>query len=428
MKIEEMEASVKNTDKKVFVISHDDLDGAGCILVIKRVFANVDYIQCSIRTLDETIYKLFFNKSKDIDINSYDYIFITDLCPSMSVINKLYNEKKTIFKKLYIVDHHETNLNNLTTYIENSMKEVSAFMKKHVHIKPYDSKGVQNSGSNLLLTFLCKHKEIVDFQVIDGGDNYFRKFIRAVRLWDTFDWVDINPKTGLREDRAQSLNFVYNFFCNNNMVDSFIEEKDKVFTECAYNLEEPFDFFNEGEKDIIDDVWITLWEDYNRLSLGYTCITIDSDKFADILVDQDSKSYKEIKADLTKKNSIIALSVGVPSLDADISSISLILFDKYKVDVIIFTYLDNFSTSFRARRNSPFVVNKLAELFNGGGHPKASGCQTTINSNGTIVFNRLNNYTKNLIPIDDLYERNNEDRYYKKGINPFFRYNNGEIE
>jgi hypothetical protein len=81
-----------NRDARILSISHNDLDGTTCQIVLGNVFPNIDYQSCSYKAADITL--------QNTDFSKYDHIIITDVSP----------EDKTLLEndKIIFIDHHET--------------------------------------------------------------------------------------------------------------------------------------------------------------------------------------------------------------------------------------------------------------------------------------------------------------------------------
>ena len=122
---------------KIFIFAHiADCDGITPIILSKLVFEHVDY-----KLLDNPIHEEFLNTLKNIDINEYDYIYITDLCISEDTIKKL---DDNIINKLKIFDHHIANIH----------------MNKYDFISVIDEEnGIKQCGTSLYYSYLCKYFE-----------------------------------------------------------------------------------------------------------------------------------------------------------------------------------------------------------------------------------------------------------------------------
>lgn len=79
---------------KILHITHNDLDGAGCGIIVKNIYNNADIIHLDYKEVDDYILKNYSN---------YNEIIITDVSPKKDTIEMLSNKVK-----LLVIDHHKT--------------------------------------------------------------------------------------------------------------------------------------------------------------------------------------------------------------------------------------------------------------------------------------------------------------------------------
>ena len=89
----------------VKIFSHkSDPDGIGCVLLSLLCFKNVSYTLCKNNLeLDEKISEFLEQE----DVTSYEHVYITDLCPSKSLLEKMAFIDAKLFQ---VYDHHLTSL------------------------------------------------------------------------------------------------------------------------------------------------------------------------------------------------------------------------------------------------------------------------------------------------------------------------------
>ena len=376
--------------KKALIISHDDLDGAGCVIVGKRFFKEVDYYKSNLYDLDSIIRKLLDSRTFD----NYDLIFFTDLCPSNESIKELCKRGNTkVLNKLTIIDHHESNINR----VNKNLEEFPSKLKDHLYLSVNDEEdGELTCGTKLFLDYLLEYTPLK----LTRGDAYFKKLIKAIRYWDTFLWTKYDYK------RAVELNFIF----KDSKYDVFIRD---VFTECkkGYEFEEePFTFFNESEKKCIENHWDEVDDALDRATLCERMLICSDDKFFQkYFVDKESTNKDILK--FFKKEKIRGLRVLLCATinPKYISLMSHFLFKSFeKCDIIIFVDLEYLSFSYRARSNSGVRVNGIAELFNGGGHKLSSGSPIFDTSMNEISVNQ----SYFLLPNDKYNNTIIEEKYY----------------
>ncbi|MFW6272860.1 MAG: DHHA1 domain-containing protein [bacterium] len=82
-----------NQNSKILSISHNDMDGVGCQIVLGNVFKNITYVNIDFKSVDADLRK--------IDYKNYDYVFITDIHPDKE-------ETLNISNNIILLDHHDS--------------------------------------------------------------------------------------------------------------------------------------------------------------------------------------------------------------------------------------------------------------------------------------------------------------------------------
>ncbi|MFW6219529.1 MAG: hypothetical protein ACOC33_01545 [bacterium] len=114
-------------DAKILSISHYDLDGCGCQIVLCNVFDNVTCISSSFYNLDE--------KLESIDYSKYDYVIITDIHPENK--NLLY-----LSDKIILIDHHPSDMHdpNNNHFVIDDKGVCATILTKHFCEKMFNEK------------------------------------------------------------------------------------------------------------------------------------------------------------------------------------------------------------------------------------------------------------------------------------------------
>jgi len=159
---------------KIKLITHTDLDGVGCYIVLKKVYKN-DEIECNFLNYNDT--QKFFNEFNDYQ--KFDRIFITDLSFSKDSIefNKLLEIERNNIPVIYI-DHHKTTFKGLNNQIINE----------------------ENSATLLLFNY---------FNNINNLSNSLKEFAECVSLWDTWQWK--NHKNIEKVNLAKNLSRIFKY-------------------------------------------------------------------------------------------------------------------------------------------------------------------------------------------------------------------------
>lgn len=157
-----------NEDKVVFV-SHNDLDGAGPIIIADHIFTNYKYHTVGNQSVDSTVkYVLYSEEYKD-----YDYVFITDCSVSESVAKIIDTENAESERKIFLFDHHEP----------------ACYLNKYswANVTVKDENGEFICGTKLFFQFM--------FDVIDLGFFTLKdlsKVVETINDWDTWKWFKTN--------------------------------------------------------------------------------------------------------------------------------------------------------------------------------------------------------------------------------------------
>jgi oligoribonuclease NrnB/cAMP/cGMP phosphodiesterase (DHH superfamily) len=193
---------------KIISLSHTDLDGYGCQIIISNYFStqNVSYMNSSYTKIDETIeYIAELGVNQNISV-----IFITDLNLSQNNINTL----KPLLEntRIYVIDHHPV--------------EFKEF--KHSNFKFIWSE--EFCGTYLTWKFLNKNNKL----------DRFKQFVSVIDSFDVWKKNDPNFTTGLLLNDEFWLTSNKNIFFtkyltysnfNPEALKSFNDAKDRYFQE-----------------------------------------------------------------------------------------------------------------------------------------------------------------------------------------------------
>jgi oligoribonuclease NrnB/cAMP/cGMP phosphodiesterase (DHH superfamily) len=82
-------------------MTHNDLDGAACAVLINNKFKDTNIKFHSYTTIDSAILKFLESENNILE----NFLIITDICPSKDICKKL---NKNVKAKLLLLDHHKT--------------------------------------------------------------------------------------------------------------------------------------------------------------------------------------------------------------------------------------------------------------------------------------------------------------------------------
>ena len=150
-----------NKNSRICQITHKDMDGAGCTIILQNVFKNLKTFWATYTDIDDIVSKLVNDKD-------FDFIFITDVCPSKMV--------SLDYDNVILLDHHGDRLERnrpekhqyviqgysgtllVKKFIENYFKIKLNHLNDLVYlINDYDLWNLKNSKSTFLNTLFYKY-------------------------------------------------------------------------------------------------------------------------------------------------------------------------------------------------------------------------------------------------------------------------------
>lgn len=264
---------------KSFIFSHiADCDGITPIILSKLVFEEIDY-----KLLDNPVDNDFLEFVNNHNFDSYDYIYMTDLCINEDTINKL---DESFIKKFKIFDHHIANME----------------MNKYDFITVISNlNGIEESGTSLYYKHLCK-----EFENKMLNKNVVKDIVEIVRKADTFSFEENEEKNFTLTDFLsimgidKYINYFYDFILNND--EFYLEEKYKFLFEVENQRK--INYVEEKSKQMITSyinpykVGIVFAESYRSI-LGNVLAKKNPDlDFIIIINISRSISYRGIKDDI----------------------------------------------------------------------------------------------------------------------------------
>jgi oligoribonuclease NrnB/cAMP/cGMP phosphodiesterase (DHH superfamily) len=189
-----------NKNDNILILTHNDLDSAGTVIVLSSIFKNIEIISTNYRNVDMYLAK--------IDYNKFKHILMTDISPSQNLL-------LNISDKIKLWDHHETALfchdPSKMRFIDISKCAtiiIKEFFEKYfnVDLKQYD--------------LFCK--------LINDYDLFLRKDMRSWGLNELF------YKIGYRKFLIRFANGKINFSQEEFL---YIKERYNQYKRCYDNLE-----------------------------------------------------------------------------------------------------------------------------------------------------------------------------------------------
>jgi len=93
MNIQEKYRKLLNKNNRILNVSHLDLDGVGCSIVLQNIYKNIEFKSLKYGDVDEFL--------KTVNFKNYDCVILTDISPE-------HIETFDLSDKIFLLDHHET--------------------------------------------------------------------------------------------------------------------------------------------------------------------------------------------------------------------------------------------------------------------------------------------------------------------------------
>lgn len=210
---------------KVLLFTHSqDIDGMGCAIIAKYYFENCEVVPT--KTFDIT--RAFEEKINRGDIESYDKIFVTDLCIKEPLLSQI---DKSLWKdKILVLDHHKSEID------EGNAKYdfVNIVVEKN---------GIKESGTSLFYQYLINNMGFKRTAILD-------ELVEWTRQYDVYDWVKKKNKN------AQKLHILFEMLGYEKYIDI-------IFKKVRSNQDKII--FNEFEEGVVVKYFEELEEDITNI-------------------------------------------------------------------------------------------------------------------------------------------------------------------
>lgn len=283
--------------KKLKLITHNDLDGVGCYILLQYYLGHIydiDVSYCTYKNVEDVMSETILNLDK------YEQVYMTDISVTEDYFNQFFTPE--VAKKIHIFDHHKTAL-YLSQY-EIATVEV-------------EKNEVLQCGTLLFNEYLKSLEES------KNPNKLIEEFVEKVRAWDTWDWFE---KDFMAKD-INSLLYIKGF-------ESFCKDILKILEEGG-----------------------SLLSNVDLLLLKY-----ENDK---------KDKYLKSKNEELFFTDIKGFYVGIVFADQYISELGNYLCNE-RPEIDFVAIIGHKSISYRTVKYD-VDVSKIAQLYGGGGHVKASG-------------------------------------------------------
>lgn len=327
-------------DEKKFVhITHNDGDAVGCALVAHFAFLGDDetIYWCDATEADNKTKELISEWEKS---NVYPgKIIISDISVSLETWERLVSIKKDIYKTtglettLMMVDHHLTNPCRL--------------YPNHVYVGTTLGNDRLVSAALLMLThkfFTGKLNDVYNKKKIPTNfSEYLFSIVNDISRYDTWEWKT-HPE--IRDVPESLVSDMTKFIGPNETLDRLI---DHLWSCGNGEIKSEKDFYPKS----FIDIHIAI-EIQKNLSMS------DLESFVHI-----TEEGEYVVASFIRKND-------------NTNDIADRINELYDVDIVRILYPDSLKVGFRTSHNDINLGRYAKRLYNGGGHPKASGAKLQV--------------------------------------------------
>jgi oligoribonuclease NrnB/cAMP/cGMP phosphodiesterase (DHH superfamily) len=350
----------------IHLFTHTDLDGVGCAILTKVVFAghNIAIHYCDYNNVNAQVMDFLTDYAKEMDNGDNEEgeygctnLYITDISVNEEVALAVDEtlEHYSPFFYVKLIDHHESAL----------------WLNKYAwaNVSVTDKHRITMDGDEILAsgTYLFAELELQN-HILSTNKVFINYFANLVRMYDTWDWKNNGDLGKLAKD----MNTLFHIIGRDNFINYYL----------TLLSDSGIDYYNTLLKENKD---MTLYKFF------------DLDSASKQLVYYHDKMIKDYVH--TKLNSNTTVITKLPNLPDDLNclvvfaeqSVSDIAEEAFNVipsiDLVAVVNIGNQTVSFRTNRDNVNVA-EIAAYYGGGGHAKASGC--SINPDLTsYLINRL---------------------------------------
>lgn len=360
-------------DIKILLITHDDLDGSGPVMVLHMFFNDcIDVIHTNNSDMDFTIR----NTAMSEESEKYDAIFITDISCTLETAEEIFSSN--IKDKVFLLDHHGTamELNKYPFAIVAIDNPEDSFSHEYYEDKTTTGKC---SATTLIYDFLLYSNSVIHHRIVSSEniefseiwcelftkDNkineFFDYFCFSIGIFDTWDWVNVFKRNTHDTLLAQQLNDIFYIYG--------IKMFDKIYIDKVHkNSYKIIDWIDNQEKMLLEleNEKITSYVNNKKINClhkmingkDYNICYAFAEQYLSQMFEKMQETYPEFSSDNPNGINfyIIVTSNGI---------------------------------SFRSRGDYSIDVSKIAKLFGGGGHPQAAGCSLDSEKQKAFIRNLL---------------------------------------
>jgi oligoribonuclease NrnB/cAMP/cGMP phosphodiesterase (DHH superfamily) len=324
---------------KVAVVSHNDLDGVGPVIIARNYFEDCKYFTVSNLAVDKTVKLVLFSP----DYEDREIILITDCSVSDANLISYINAENNRGKRMILLfDHHGTALalNNFDWAVVTQEKGVS--------------------GTKLLWKYM--EEDVLD---VLGTEKFLKldNLVNKISDYDTWQWVEKNDRD------CYNLHDLYSNTGVEYMLSKYLGD--------AWNTYNEFELFNTMDR--------ALMFDYAR-KMEFTILP--AIKRSSRIMDFEFEI-----PDAPGKVTIHRKKVKCATISCPVGELAEKLYED-GIDYIVFFYHDTISV--RARVDDLDLGAWAKHMGDGGGHRRAAGFP--MNKNNFYLYK---NYLFNKFEVEE---------------------------
>jgi len=330
--ISQNEMTKKLKEGKVFLISHNDMDGYGCGKIINSFITTADAVYIPLNKINEEI-KNYCNFGH----NQYDVLIICDLNLNMNNLQDINNLAKEGHTVMYF-DHH----------IKNTYQ--TEFLNESNILFDYD---INFSATQIVLNYFVNNNFTTNVNL-----ERLTNIVKMIDDWDLFKWQDPNTFEVINNS-ARDLAIFFKEFGAEKFVQKFDDHVSGRYEK----------LFSVSEISVINYIKRSIYKEIR-------------DKY---------KTLIRIKYPTNERT----YNIGIIYADKNISELGngINIMDN-SIDFVVIADLNHNSVNFRTIKND-INLAAIASNFGGGGHYKASGCELTDEAFNIFVCLNINKDEQN---------------------------------
>jgi oligoribonuclease NrnB/cAMP/cGMP phosphodiesterase (DHH superfamily) len=330
-------------EKKVFHLSHIDLDGYSCQMISSRVYKNIEFFNSNYgQEIDERL------SSICQEAKSGDFVLISDLNLDLTQAKYIDEKSKEIGFELLLLDHHKTG--------EDCAKKYSWYILD-----------VSRSATKITYDYF---KNSVDIKDLD----YYVTCVNAYDIWlqEQEKEFEIGKVLARYVTESKEINRI--MFSSEN------------FKYISYMLEQAMKYVKEDDSHIkLDDMLHSIKKSFFLKSKDNTLENLVSEFVVSLL----TKNKKDMTIEFEGRKGILTYSIGNTSI---IGNGFLRANPEYDF------FLDiNSRKNISARADNKYDVALMArKLFDGGGHANAAGGKF-LEFKDSFIYENIREQVQNLM-------------------------------